>query len=67
MNFYLFIESGYHVAQTGLKLLNFLSASISQVLVLDLYAYHAWLYAALGQTQGLIAWQVRTIPSEPHP
>lgn len=67
MNFYFFIESGYHVAQTGLKLLNLLSASASQVLGLDLYAYHAWLYATLGQIQGLIACQVRTVPSEPHP
>lgn len=39
-----------HVAQTGLKLLNLLSASTSQVLGLDLYAYHACIYAALGQT-----------------
>lgn len=55
LNFYFFIESGYHVAQTGLKLLNLLSASTFQVLGLDLYAYHVWFYAALGQTQGFIA------------
>lgn len=53
--FFFFIESGYHVTQTGLKLLNLLSASTFQVLGLDLYAYHVWFYAALGQTQGFIA------------